>query len=154
MPSTIKLEISEPEIRNPKPEIRPPIPTPAIPNPSPLVPRPAAEELAASIADLLGELLDTRHALARREAELAAGVPMVPHREEEKHLAERLQAALLAGGEAVGCDAAALYLLDEATTELKLRSSWGLPFDRLTAPPGRCKAPWPISKPCWATPWS
>ena len=59
---------------------------------------------------------------------------MVPHREEEKHLAERLQAALLAGGEAVGCDAAAIYLLDEATTELKLRSSWGLPFDRLTAP--------------------
>ena len=59
---------------------------------------------------------------------------MVPHREEEKHLAERLEAALLAGGEAVGCDAAALYLLDEATTELKLRSSWGLPFDRLTAP--------------------
>ena len=29
--------------------------------------------------------------------------------------------------------AAALYLLDEGTTELKLRSCWGLPFDRLTA---------------------
>ena len=58
---------------------------------------------------------------------------MVPHREEEKHSAERLEAALLAGAEAVGCDAAALYLLDEATTELKLRNSCGLPFDRLTA---------------------
>jgi serine phosphatase RsbU (regulator of sigma subunit) len=90
--------------------------------------------LAASIADLLGELLETRHALGRCEAELAAGVPMVPHREEEKHLAERLEAALLAGAEAVGCNVAALYLLDEATTKLKLRSSCGLPFDRLTAP--------------------
>jgi phosphoserine phosphatase RsbU/P len=79
-------------------------------------------------------VLETRHALREREAELAAGVPMVPHCEEEKHLAERLEAALRAGAEAIGCDAAALYLLDEATTELKLRSSWGLPFDRLTAP--------------------
>ena len=35
----------------------------------------------------------------------------------------------------MGCDAAALYLLDEATSKLKLRSCWGLPLDRLTAPP-------------------
>ena len=59
---------------------------------------------------------------------------MVPHREEEKHLAERLEAALLAGAEAVGCNVAALYLLDEATTKLNPPSSCGLPFDRLTAP--------------------
>ena len=72
--------------------------------------------------------------LAAREAELAAGVPLVPHRREEKHLAMRLEAVLRAGVEAVGCEAAALYMLDEATTELKLRSSWGLPFDRLAAP--------------------
>jgi phosphoserine phosphatase RsbU/P len=79
-------------------------------------------------------LLQTRYALWRREAELAAGVPLVPHREEEKHLAARLEAVLKGGAEAVGCVAAALYLLDEGTTELKLRSCWGLPFDRLTAP--------------------
>ena len=136
---SLVLEAPNPksEIQNPKSKISDPPsalrPPPSAP-PAPVVPRPAAESLAASIADLLGELLETRHALGRREAELAAGVPMVPHREEEKHLAERLQAALLAGGEAVGCDAAALYLLDEGTSELKLRSSWGLPFDRLTAP--------------------
>jgi phosphoserine phosphatase RsbU/P len=100
----------------------------------PQVPRPSAEALAGSIADLLGDLFETRHALRRCEAELAAGVPMVPHRDEEKHLAERLEAALQAGAEAIGCDAAALYLLDEATTELRLRSLWGLPFDRMTAP--------------------
>ncbi len=65
---------------------------------------------------------------------MAAGVPITPHRQPEKHLAERLEAVLRAGVEAVDADAAALYLLDEATTELKLRSSWGLPFDRLVAP--------------------
>ena len=68
------------------------------------------------------------------KAELAAGVPVVPHRDDEKHLAARLEAVLRAGAEAVDAKAAALYLLDEATTELKLRSSWGLPFDRLAAP--------------------
>jgi serine phosphatase RsbU (regulator of sigma subunit) len=83
---------------------------------------------------LLGELLQTRTALRHREAELAAGVPVVPHREEEKHLAERLEAILRAGTEAVDCDAAGLYLLDEATTNLKLRCSYGLPIDRLADP--------------------
>jgi sigma-B regulation protein RsbU (phosphoserine phosphatase) len=96
--------------------------------------RNAAAALAKSIGELLGELLQTRHALWQREAELAAGVPLVPHADEEKHLAVRLEAVLKGGAEALGCVAAALYLLDEGTTELKLRSSWGLPFDRLTAP--------------------
>ncbi len=98
------------------------------------VDRNSARMLAGSIAELLGELIETRQALWRREAELAAGVPVTPHRQPEKHLAERLEAVLRAGVEAVAADAAALYLLDEATTELKLRSSWGLPFDRLVAP--------------------
>ncbi len=90
--------------------------------------------LAGSIADLLGELLQTRHALRQSEAELAAGVPVVPHREEEQQLAARLEAVLRAGVEAVECHAAGAYLLDEATTELKLRCSYGLPADRLAAP--------------------
>ena len=111
----------------------------SIPRPAPLAPRfsvdhDAARTLAGSIADLLGELLQTRNVLQQREAELAAGVPIVPHREDEKHLATRLEAVLRAGVEVVGGAAAALYLLDEATSELKLRSSWGLPFDRLAAP--------------------
>jgi len=96
--------------------------------------RNSVRSLVGSIADLLSELLQTRQVLKQREAELAAGVPLVPHRTEEKHLANRLEAVLRAGAEAVGGDAAALYLLDEATTKLKLRCSWGLPFDRLAAP--------------------
>jgi serine phosphatase RsbU (regulator of sigma subunit) len=94
----------------------------------------AIRMLAGSIADLLGELSQTRHALRQREAELAAGVPVVPHHEEERHLAERLEAVLRAGVEAIECHAAGAYLLDEATTELKLRCSYGLPADRLAAP--------------------
>ena len=77
---------------------------------------------------------ETRHALWQREAELAAGVPFVPHEEEEKHLAARLDAVLRGGTEAVDCQAAALYLLDDATSQLKMRSCWGLPLDRLAAP--------------------
>jgi len=93
-----------------------------------------ARSMASALADMLGEMMQTRYALWRREAELAAGVPLVPHGDEEKHLAERLEAVLKGGADAVGCQAAALYLLDEATSELKLRSCWGLPFDRLCAP--------------------
>ena len=121
---------------------RPPSPgEPSAPRPSPLAPQPSdsnagsVRQLAGSIAAVLGELLETRRALWQREAELAAGVPLVPHREEEKHLAARLEAVLRAGAEALNGDAIALYLLDEATSELKLRSAWGLPFDRLVAPP-------------------
>src|SRR6185436_7888036 len=73
-------------------------------------------------------------ALWRREAELAANVPVIPHSAEEEHLASKLQATLRAGAEAVRCQAAALYLLDDATSELKLRSSWNLPFGSLLRP--------------------
>ena len=101
---------------------------------APKVAAKSAALLASTLAEMLNALLETRHALWQREAELAAGVPLLPHREEEKHLADRLEAVLRGGAEAVGCQAAALYLLDDATTVLKLRCCCGLPFDRLTAP--------------------
>ena len=99
----------------------------------------STREMASALAGMLGELLHTQHELWQREADLAAGVPLVPHVEEEQHLAARLQAVLRGGAQAVGCHAGALYLLDEATTTLKLRSSWGLPRDRLTDPPRQLK---------------
>ena len=95
----------------------------------------AARGLASALAGMLGEMVTLRRAVFEREAELAAGVPLVPNPDETEHLATRLQAVLRGGAQAVGCDAAALYLLDEATSKLKLRSCWGLPLDRLTAPP-------------------
>ena len=107
----------------------------ARPASSPEVDRKAAEQLASALWGMVGELAKTRHALWQREAELAAGVPLVPHPDGQKHLAARLEAVLKGGAEAVECQVAALYLLDEATTSLKLRSSWGLPRARLTCPP-------------------
>ena len=95
----------------------------------------SARGLASAIGGMLEEILQLRRALIEREAELAAGVPLVPHPEEPEHLANRLEAVLRGGAQAVGCHAAALYLLDEATSKLKLRSCWELPLDRLTAPP-------------------
>jgi len=99
----------------------------------------SARSLASAIAGMLHELRETRHVLWQREAELAASVPLPPHPEDENHLAARLEAVLKGGAEAVGCQAAALFMLDDATTELKLRSCWGLPFDRLTAPARRLR---------------
>jgi phosphoserine phosphatase RsbU/P len=101
---------------------------------APCVDRDSARCLADAVGDVLGEMLTTRHALWQREAELAAGVPLVPAADDHQHLAARLEAVLKGGTEAVECQAAALYLLDEATSQLKLRSCWGLPRSRLTAP--------------------
>jgi sigma-B regulation protein RsbU (phosphoserine phosphatase) len=95
---------------------------------------PQARPLALAVGGLLGEINRLRQALREREAELAAGVPVAARPNEEPHLAERLEAVLKGGAEAVGCIAAGLYLLDETTTELKLRAGWGLPQERLLAP--------------------
>ena len=110
--------------------------SPAASNSAPRVPLEDAVALAEATAMLWGELLTTRRALWQREAELAAGVPLIVRQEDDEApaLAERLEAVLRGGGEAVGCQAAALYLLDPATTELKLRSCWGLPHKRLAEP--------------------
>ncbi len=71
----------------------------------------------------------------QREAELAAGAPDISRPPQQRHLAKRLGAVLKGGAEAIGGDAAAVYLLDEATTCLKLRWSWGLPQERFANPP-------------------
>jgi len=96
-----------------------------------------AQALAAAIVGMLNEFQQTRYVLWQREAELATGVPLTPLSEDDTHLAERLKTTLKGVTEAVDCQAAALYLLDEATTELKMRSCWGLPFERLMVPARR-----------------
>ncbi len=94
----------------------------------------AAGEMAAAAASLLCELLRTQHALRQREAELAVGVPLVAERQQTRSLADRLEAVLRSAGEAIGVKAAAMYLLDDATTQLNVRSAWNLPRDRFAAP--------------------
>jgi serine phosphatase RsbU (regulator of sigma subunit) len=98
------------------------------------MPLASARPLALAIGGLLGELNRLRRAVWQREAELAAGVPVASRPGDEPHLAERLESVLKGGAEAVGCQAAALYLLDESTTELKLRATFGLPPEKLLAP--------------------
>ncbi len=90
--------------------------------------------LGSALGGMLAELLGTHHALWLREAELAAGVPVVAGSDETEHLAVRLQSVLKSGADSVGCPAAGLYLLDEATTSLKLRSSFGMPRESLSEP--------------------
>ena len=94
----------------------------------------AAKDLAGSLVQLVNRLGRLHKALRRSEAELATGVPVVARAGDTTDLAERLEAVLRGGAEAIGCQAAGLYLLDAATTELKLRSCWGLPTERLTEP--------------------
>jgi serine phosphatase RsbU (regulator of sigma subunit) len=100
-----------------------------------LSPAHPAVEIARSVAGMLGEILATRTALWEREAELAAGIPLIPHPEEAQHLARRLEEVLRAAATAVGAQAAAVYILDESTSYLKVRAVWGLPLNRLLAPP-------------------
>lgn len=90
--------------------------------------------LALAIAGMLSEQGRLRRAIWQREAELAAGVPVAARPEDGEHLAERLAAILKGGADAVGCQSAGLYLLDETTTTLKLRAAHNLPQDRLLEP--------------------
>jgi sigma-B regulation protein RsbU (phosphoserine phosphatase) len=94
-----------------------------------------ARPLALAVGGLMGELNRLRHAVFEREAELAAGVPVSIRPDEEPHLAERLESVIKSGAEAVGGQAAGLYLLDEHTSHLKLRAAWNLPHERLLSEP-------------------
>ena len=94
-----------------------------------------AGELATALARMTTELLTARAEIRNREAELATNVPVIERAGDEDRVADRLEAVLRGGAEAVGCHAAAAYLLDSATSELKLRTAWGLPRERLTMDP-------------------
>ncbi len=107
---------------------------PSVDHPRNALSRDEAQTLAESFARMFEELLENQRALWQREAELAAGVPLVHAKGGKNHLAVRLETVLQGGVEAVGADAAALYLLDEGTSLLKLRACWGMPRSRLLDP--------------------
>lgn len=94
-----------------------------------------ASELASSIGAVLDELRTAYRVLQHREAELAAGVPVVPQQQSAGHLSMRMEHLLRGLTELVDASAAGVYLLDEATSHLKLRAAWGLPPGRLAEPP-------------------
>ncbi len=95
----------------------------------------AAVRLAKMIGEQSNELGKCRHALRDRDAEFADNVTSPIRRENSRRFTQRLELILQNGGEALNCDAAAVYILDEETTQLKLRASWGLPVIRLAEDP-------------------
>lgn len=98
--------------------------------------RKRAVVLAEELAEQLSTMGRIENALWQREAELATAVPVVARvHEDSSKMAHRLRAILAGGAQALSCQAAAVYLLDEATSELKLRSMWGLPADRFLESP-------------------
>ncbi|MBP3556842.1 MAG: GAF domain-containing protein [Thermoguttaceae bacterium] len=107
------------------------------PDVEPLVPQTTAVALAETLATTLGENYRWRAELVAREAELAVvATPNAESPDESAGLASRLRDVLKTGAKALGgFDAAALYLLDDETTRLKIRALWGLPTDRFLDPP-------------------
>ncbi len=102
---------------------------------APALAAPAVERLADLLTSYHHRLSAAYQALREREAELATAIPLSVLDDEGVHLAQRLEWVLQAGAEALDCQAAALYLLDDATQTLKLRVAWGLPPHRLVEPP-------------------
>ncbi len=95
-----------------------------------------ARQAASAIADMVGEALSTRYQLWRRESELAAksAMSICLQNDEDRQLAFLLQEILHKTADALGCVAASMYLLDDKTSVLKMRSCWGLPTERLMEP--------------------
>ena len=95
-----------------------------------------ARQAASAIADIVGEALSTRYQLWRRESELASksALAICQQNEEDRQLAFLLQEILHETADALGCVAASMYLLDDKTSVLKMRSCWGLPTERLMEP--------------------
>lgn len=96
-----------------------------------------AVALTEALATTLGENYRWRTELVAREAELAVvATPNAETTDESAGPVSRLRDVLKTGAKALGgFDAAALYLLDDETTSLKIRALWGLPTDRFLDPP-------------------
>ena len=99
------------------------------------VPMDKAAGLLRGIDRLIDRIDRTESALRDREAELCSSVAFSHHCAPSKELASRLESVLESTTGALGAVCSALYLLDENTTHLKLRSCFGLPKSRFLEPP-------------------
>ena len=95
----------------------------------------SAKRLAEAASRLSRQLNESRAALRRQDAELAARAAVVVGVEDQRKLADRIETTLAMAAAACGCDAAAMYMLDDETQFLKTRAVFGLPADRLEVPP-------------------
>lgn len=90
--------------------------------------------LAESCVEVMQLLQDALAALHSREAELAAAIPVTANAERGDQLAKKLASTLQVGAQSLHMQAAAVYLLDESTTALKMRSSFGFAKEKLLEP--------------------
>ncbi len=95
----------------------------------------SAWQLLESIDSLVQRLNETEKALSNQEAKLATQVGVNVRSDEGNQLADRLLDSLHRASELTSSDAAALYLLDDTTSELKMRCCWGMPASSLAHPP-------------------
>ena len=102
---------------------------------SPFVPMDRAQQLLASIERLVARLDLAEETVRNREAELATAVGVTSHSDRGRETADRLESILESVSRSVGAVSGALYLLDDETSSLKMRSCIGLPKSRLTDPP-------------------
>ena len=94
-----------------------------------------AWELLAQIDALVQQLEEAEATIARQEAQLASSLGVSIRNDESELLASRMAESLHRAVEQTGSDAAALYLLDDNTSSLKMRCCWGLPAAALADPP-------------------
>ncbi len=95
-----------------------------------------AWSLLESINEIAFKLKQCEEAVARQEAELAAGLSVtLPEQSSEESLYAAMEEALERAVLASGSDAAAVYLLDDTTSTLKMRSCYGLSKNNLAKPP-------------------
>jgi len=94
-----------------------------------------AHGLLQAIESLAQRIERTEMALRDREAELTSVIAVSNHATPSRELSIRLESVLESTTRTLGAVAAALYLLDEDTTELKLRACYGLPKSRFLESP-------------------
>ena len=95
---------------------------------------PTDGDFAHAIGHLLRVLQETRVTLRQRELELATAIPVIGKSEAITDFDHRIQAILRGTVDGLQGHAAALYLLDDTTSGLKLRAHWGLSCLRFLEP--------------------
>lgn len=91
-----------------------------------------AWQLLVQIDGLVQSLANAEAAILRQEAQLASSIGVNIRPDESEALAGKLQETLHRAVVQTASDAAAIYLLDENTSALKMRSCWGLPTSALS----------------------
>jgi serine phosphatase RsbU (regulator of sigma subunit) len=93
-----------------------------------------ATALLNSIELLVARLERAENAVRQQQAQLATEVSITRSQDDDLEMADRFESILESSCRSIQATAAAIYLLDDATSELKMRACWNLPIDSLMAP--------------------